>query len=683
MNGPFQVAQANIAGQSTGKLPARVVKISKPFGEQSVVVPLSYDGSVKADLSAIAGEKITLVHIGEKLIILFDNKSTVTLEPFFDSTGKPLDSITLEVSPGRDLTGTEFAALFPVTEDQSVLPAAGDGNGNAQASGANFSSIGVDPLALPGPLDLLGQEELPNFVITNLLTPVLDNNLLPSQNSGARVGGVTEEEQLGGFISEKPTIKELLNQLNWVTTGGKEDTNDATLPNSNGTTSDGLDQDAPEDPNVTTQFFHGAGANALTNLVTSGNPPLTFTIEAGTPNKTVIDNTGSVVKSGDHELHYSTIDTSVAGDNTVSGGYSDGENGFHEVFRLTIHSDGTYDFELRDKIDHPDHTTDDGSTSNGHLEETLFLDFTTLVHVTDLDGSNFTLSGAGAFTIGVIDDTPEVHVSAADSEAGLTLASLDESIGLDASDSNAADDDITGHTSPDPTGVNAIGERKSADFSLANLFSVNGTTGEDGGSAAYTFTLTLGGKGENGGVATSLSVTDPNHLYGDAKIYLFTEGGEIVGRVGGAQGDIALRISIENPSDPVQAHLVVDQYLPIDHGADGNNFDSSLPLTLTGDGTLGITLTAVVTDGDSDEQRRLLLSGKSADGVASDGPVVCACFGVGRNAICGAIAGGSRTAAEIGAKLKAGTNCGSCIPELKRLIAQTDVPQPMEASAAS
>ncbi|MGL4263166.1 MAG: molybdopterin-dependent oxidoreductase [Afipia sp.] len=85
----------------------------------------------------------------------------------------------------------------------------------------------------------------------------------------------------------------------------------------------------------------------------------------------------------------------------------------------------------------------------------------------------------------------------------------------------------------------------------------------------------------------------------------------------------------------------------------------------------------------SDEQRRLLLSGKSADGVASDGPVVCACFGVGRNAICGAIAGGSRTAAEIGAKLKAGTNCGSCIPELKRLIAQMDVPQPMEASAAS
>jgi assimilatory nitrate reductase catalytic subunit len=73
----------------------------------------------------------------------------------------------------------------------------------------------------------------------------------------------------------------------------------------------------------------------------------------------------------------------------------------------------------------------------------------------------------------------------------------------------------------------------------------------------------------------------------------------------------------------------------------------------------------------SDDQRRMLLSGKSADGLASAGPIVCACFGVGRTTICDAIAAGANSAAEIGAQLKAGTNCGSCIPELKRLIAQT------------
>jgi len=79
-----------------------------------------------------------------------------------------------------------------------------------------------------------------------------------------------------------------------------------------------------------------------------------------------------------------------------------------------------------------------------------------------------------------------------------------------------------------------------------------------------------------------------------------------------------------------------------------------------------------------DEQRRMLLSGKSADGHASAGPIVCACFGVGRTTICDAIAAGAGSAAEIGAKLKAGTNCGSCIPELKRLIAGAETTVPDE-----
>jgi assimilatory nitrate reductase catalytic subunit len=72
-----------------------------------------------------------------------------------------------------------------------------------------------------------------------------------------------------------------------------------------------------------------------------------------------------------------------------------------------------------------------------------------------------------------------------------------------------------------------------------------------------------------------------------------------------------------------------------------------------------------------DDQRRMLLSGQSMDGLASAGPVVCACFGVGRATIRDAVAAGAGTVAEIGSRLKAGTNCGSCIPELKRLIAQT------------
>jgi assimilatory nitrate reductase catalytic subunit len=88
----------------------------------------------------------------------------------------------------------------------------------------------------------------------------------------------------------------------------------------------------------------------------------------------------------------------------------------------------------------------------------------------------------------------------------------------------------------------------------------------------------------------------------------------------------------------------------------------------------------------SSDQRRMLLSGKAMDGLANAGPIVCACFGVGRSTICDAIAAGANSAAAIGAELRAGTNCGSCIPEMKRLIAQTNAaadPAPRELETAA
>jgi assimilatory nitrate reductase catalytic subunit len=68
-------------------------------------------------------------------------------------------------------------------------------------------------------------------------------------------------------------------------------------------------------------------------------------------------------------------------------------------------------------------------------------------------------------------------------------------------------------------------------------------------------------------------------------------------------------------------------------------------------------------------QRRMLLSGRAADGLAEIGPVICACFGVGLNVIREAIASKGATNVEaIGKALRAGTNCGSCLPELKRIV---------------
>src|SRR5216683_5933366 len=136
MNKQFQVAQASGTGISNSAAPARIFTLTKPLTDQSVVINLGYEQKVKVDFSGIAQEKITLVHVGEKLIILFDNQSTVTVEPFFDSR-HDAQNITIEMAPGRDVSVSEFASLFPITTDSSVLPAADNGgasNANAQAS---------------------------------------------------------------------------------------------------------------------------------------------------------------------------------------------------------------------------------------------------------------------------------------------------------------------------------------------------------------------------------------------------------------------------------------------------------------------------------------------------------------------------------------------------------------------
>jgi assimilatory nitrate reductase catalytic subunit len=74
-----------------------------------------------------------------------------------------------------------------------------------------------------------------------------------------------------------------------------------------------------------------------------------------------------------------------------------------------------------------------------------------------------------------------------------------------------------------------------------------------------------------------------------------------------------------------------------------------------------------------ERQRRLLLSGQSADGMADTGPTICACFGVGLNTIRNTLASGlAADVASIGTALRAGTNCGSCLPELKKIVAQQE-----------
>ena len=92
-------------------------------------------------------------------------------------------------------------------------------------------------------------------------------------------------------------------------------------------------------------------------------------------------------------------------------------------------------------------------------------------------------------------------------------------------------------------------------------------------------------------------------------------------------------------------------------------FLSSRDAALPSHAALAVLMAAPV----AEAARRTVLAG---GGAASEGEkLVCACFSVGLRTLQAAVADGrATTVTEIGVALRAGTNCGSCIPELKEIL---------------
>ncbi|MFK7868366.1 MAG: molybdopterin-dependent oxidoreductase [Roseobacter sp.] len=68
------------------------------------------------------------------------------------------------------------------------------------------------------------------------------------------------------------------------------------------------------------------------------------------------------------------------------------------------------------------------------------------------------------------------------------------------------------------------------------------------------------------------------------------------------------------------------------------------------------------------------LSGRASAAMPDPGPTICACLNVGRTQILDAIAGGAGSVAALGEVTCAGTNCGSCKPELAALLEAVPLP---------
>ncbi len=76
----------------------------------------------------------------------------------------------------------------------------------------------------------------------------------------------------------------------------------------------------------------------------------------------------------------------------------------------------------------------------------------------------------------------------------------------------------------------------------------------------------------------------------------------------------------------------------------------------------------------SPSDRLRLLAGRPGADQPDPGAIVCSCFEVGANQIIEAIVGGNCLTVEaVGASLSAGTNCGSCRPDIQRIIHERTV----------
>ncbi|SIR37347.1 assimilatory nitrate reductase catalytic subunit [Rhizobium sp. RU20A] len=71
------------------------------------------------------------------------------------------------------------------------------------------------------------------------------------------------------------------------------------------------------------------------------------------------------------------------------------------------------------------------------------------------------------------------------------------------------------------------------------------------------------------------------------------------------------------------------------------------------------------------QARTRLVAGRPSPDRPDKGAIVCSCFSVGINEIAAAVQAGCQSVEAVGACLNAGTNCGSCRPEIRRILDAT------------
>ena len=269
---------------------------------------------------------------GNTLIGFVDNQ--VDIGSHYDA-GTDRLVFTFQLNAG---SGDFQFKLYDQLDHDAPFDDPGDGSGLADQ---NFDLVDSDPNNDVSSLNFGHVIKVTDFdgdsVILDGKVDIKIRDDIPEVKCGETVYGVVEEEQLSK---------------------GNEDNLDQ----------NGLDLDPPS--NDTTATVSGNGANSLASLIEVGaDENGKFTFRDHILNDVVKDKNGNTVTSDGHTVRIEDIDHGhdSGGDFTLITAEANG----HDIFTLKVYEDGDWQFTLKDQIDHPDHTVDNGSTSHGSLEEFL------------------------------------------------------------------------------------------------------------------------------------------------------------------------------------------------------------------------------------------------------------------------------------------------------------------------
>ncbi|PPD16087.1 MAG: hypothetical protein CTY25_03695 [Methylobacterium sp.] len=116
----------------------RTVTVAKPDAGTPVVYRLEPGDTL--NLQPIANDSITLVKLGNRLVVLFPDRGFMVLDGLYLTDGSPSPDVNINFAPGTTLTAVQFSAQFPITTDTEILTAAGINVGPLGSGGINLAA---------------------------------------------------------------------------------------------------------------------------------------------------------------------------------------------------------------------------------------------------------------------------------------------------------------------------------------------------------------------------------------------------------------------------------------------------------------------------------------------------------------------------------------------------------------